>query len=190
MAITERRKQFLEILERLYNEKKRPIHYYEIAKKVNVSPATAYDILQLLYKEGYIETVYEEALRKKGRKKVFFKPREEKENNINEVMNIDRANPFLLCISFLLFLLKKIQWSEDFKNYLLFILGNFRVNTEIILLIIPLLILGYIGKNIYQGLNKEKIKSSLEDYWKALSNLAEEEKKALYNLVFSTIKSI
>ncbi|MGB9857767.1 MAG: winged helix-turn-helix domain-containing protein [Dictyoglomaceae bacterium] len=189
MAITERRRQFLDTLRELYKEKKRPIHYYEIAKRVNVSPATAYDILQLLYKEGYVETVYEEALRKRGRKKVFFKPKEEKDN-INELTNIDKANPFLLCISFLLFLLKKIKWSEDLKNYLLFILGSLRINTEVILLIIPLLILGYIGKNIFQGLNKEKIKSSLEDYWKALSNLAEEEKKALYNLVFSTIKSI
>ncbi|MCX7845488.1 MAG: hypothetical protein N2312_02640 [Dictyoglomaceae bacterium] len=190
MSITERRRQFLEALKELYKTKKRPVHYYEVAKEIKVSPATAYDILQLLLREGYIKSEYEENIKKKGRRKVFYKPIEEKEENVIELNNIDRTNPLLLCISFLLFLFKKIQWSEELKNYILFILGNFKINTETILLLIPLLILGYIGKNVYQGINKEKIKNTLEDYWKALSNLAEEDRKALYNLILSTIKNI
>lgn len=190
MSITERRKQFLEALRELYKVKKRPIHYYEIAKEVKVSPATAYDILQILLQEGYVESKYEENIKKKGRKKVYYKPIEEKVENIIELNDIDRTNPLLLCISFLLFLLKKIQWSEELKNYILFIIGNFKINTEIILLLVPLLILRYLGKNVYQGINKEKIKNTLEDYWKALSSLAEEDKKALFNLILSTIKNI
>ncbi len=189
MSITERRREFLRVLKELYKIKKRPIHYCELAKEVKVSPATAYDILQLLLQEGYIEPKYEEGIKKRGRKKVYYKPIEEKENIINE-LNIDRTSPLLLCISFLLFLIKKIQWHEELKNYILFILGNLKINIEIILLIIPLLILGYIGKNFYHGINMEKIKNILEDYWKALSTLAEEDKRVLYNLIFSTVKNI
>jgi hypothetical protein len=131
--------------------------------------------------------VYEESSKKRGRKRVYFRPKEE---NSSIIINIDRTNPFILCVSFLLFLLKKLQWSEEIKNYLLFILGTFKINTEILLLLVPLLILGYLGKNIDQGLNKEAIKKNLEDYWKALSNLADEEKKALYNLILSMIKNV
>ncbi|MEN2983849.1 MAG: hypothetical protein ABDH25_02345 [Dictyoglomaceae bacterium] len=190
MSITERRKQFLEVLKELYKTKKRPIHYYEVAREVKVSPATAYDILQLLLKEGYINSEYEKNVKKRGRKKIYYKPMEEKEENIIELNNIDRTSPLFLCISFLLFLLKKIQWHEELKNYILFILGNLKINMETILLVIPLLILGYVGKNIYQGVNKEKIKTTLEEYWKALLNLAEEDKRTLYNLIISTIKNI
>jgi len=190
MAITERRRQFLQVLHELYKEKNRPIHYYEIAKKVKVSPATAYDILQLLYKEGYVETIYEEdSLRKRGRKKVFFKPKEEK-GDLFEI-NIDRTNALLLCTSFLLFLIKKLKWSEDLKNYVLFLLGsNLKINIDYILLAIPLLIIGYIGKSIFEGIDRERIRSTLEDYWRSLTSLADEEKRALFNLIISTVKSI
>ena len=58
MKITKRQKEFLKILIDLYQEKASPIHYSEVARKMGVSKWTAYDMLQLLYKEGLLEVEY------------------------------------------------------------------------------------------------------------------------------------
>lgn len=58
MNLTERQKEFLQSLIDLYQEKGSPIHYSEVAKKMGVSKWTAYDMLQLLYKEGSLEVEY------------------------------------------------------------------------------------------------------------------------------------
>ena len=59
MEITKRQKEFLKILVNLYQEKALPIHYSEVAKKIGVSKWTAYDMLQLLTKEGLLEVEYQ-----------------------------------------------------------------------------------------------------------------------------------
>ncbi len=58
MRITKRQKEFLKVLIDLYQKKGSSIHYSEVAKKLGVSKWTAYDILQLLQKEGLIEVEY------------------------------------------------------------------------------------------------------------------------------------
>jgi len=58
MNITERQKEFLQSLIGLYQEKDTPIHYSEVARKMGVSKWTAYDMLQLLRKEGFLEVEY------------------------------------------------------------------------------------------------------------------------------------
>jgi hypothetical protein len=58
MNITERQKEFLQSLIGLYQEKDTPIHYSEVALKMGVSKWTAYDMLQLLHKEGFLEIEY------------------------------------------------------------------------------------------------------------------------------------
>ena len=58
MKITKRQKEFLKILIDLYQEKASPIHYSEVALKMGVSKWTAYDMLQLLHKEGFLEVEY------------------------------------------------------------------------------------------------------------------------------------
>ena len=58
MKITKRQKEFLKILIDLYQEKASPIHYSEVARKMGVSKWTAYDMLQLLYKEGLLGVEY------------------------------------------------------------------------------------------------------------------------------------
>jgi len=58
MRITERQKEFLKTLIDLYQQKSSPIHYSEVAQKMGVSKWTAYDILQLLRKEGLLEVEY------------------------------------------------------------------------------------------------------------------------------------
>ncbi|MBU1036255.1 hypothetical protein KJ974_06145 [bacterium] len=58
MRITERQKEFLKTLIDLYQQKSSPIHYSEVAQKMGVSKWTAYDMLQLLQKEGFLEVEY------------------------------------------------------------------------------------------------------------------------------------
>jgi len=58
MKITTRQKEFLKILIDLYKQKASPIHYSEVAQKLGVSKWTAYDMLQLLRREGLLEVEY------------------------------------------------------------------------------------------------------------------------------------
>ncbi len=58
MKITTRQKEFLQSLIDLYQEKASPVHYSEVAQKMGVSKWTAYDMLQLLRKEGLLEVEY------------------------------------------------------------------------------------------------------------------------------------
>jgi len=58
MKITKRQKEFLQSLIDLYQDKGSPIHYSEVAQKMGVSKWTAYDMLQLLHKEGLLGVEY------------------------------------------------------------------------------------------------------------------------------------
>ena len=58
MKITERQKEFLQSLIELYLKKDTPIHYSVVAQKMGVSKWTAYDMLQLLHKKGFLEVDY------------------------------------------------------------------------------------------------------------------------------------
>ena len=58
MKITTRQKEFLQSLIDLYQEKGSSIHYSEVARKMGVSKWTAYDMLQLLYKESLLGVEY------------------------------------------------------------------------------------------------------------------------------------
>jgi len=58
MRITKRQKEFLKVLIDLYQQKGSSIHYSEVAQKLGVSKWTAYDILQLLQKEGFLGVEY------------------------------------------------------------------------------------------------------------------------------------
>ena len=58
MGITKRQKEFLQSLIDLYQDKGSPIHYSEVAQKMGVSKWTAYDMLQLLRREGLLEVEY------------------------------------------------------------------------------------------------------------------------------------
>jgi energy-coupling factor transport system substrate-specific component len=58
MRITKRQKEFLHSVIDLYQQKDTPIHYSEVAQKMGVSKWTAYDMLQLLHKEGFLEVEY------------------------------------------------------------------------------------------------------------------------------------
>ena len=58
MKITTRQKEFLQTLIDLYQQKASPIHYSEVAQTLGVSKWTAYDMLQLLRREGLLKVEY------------------------------------------------------------------------------------------------------------------------------------
>jgi len=58
MKITTRQREFLKTLIDLYRQKGSSVHYSEVALKMGVSKWTAYDMLQLLHKEGLLEVEY------------------------------------------------------------------------------------------------------------------------------------
>jgi len=58
MKITTRQREFLKTLIDLYQQKGSSIHYSEVGQKMGVSKWTAYDMLQLLRREGLLEVEY------------------------------------------------------------------------------------------------------------------------------------
>ncbi|MEN3012521.1 MAG: hypothetical protein ABDH34_06555 [Dictyoglomus thermophilum] len=193
MSLTERRRQFLETLKTLYEKNKRPIHYAEIAKELSVSPATAYDIMQILYKEGYIDAIYLEnsVKNKKGRGKIFFKPKEyeESEKFMTNFQELKRY-PFAIAIilSIMLTILKDIKFSKDLRSIIGLLIGLLQSNLEIILVLLPILIIGYAGKKIYEIIPNNKIKTYFEEYINSINQLAIEEKKVLLNFILNILE--
>lgn len=193
MSLTKRRIQFLETLRSLYKIYNRPIHYEEVAQKLSVSPATAYDILQSLSKEGYIDMVYQKDAKnsRKGRGRVFFLPKETKDEiqqNINKENNLGKySKPLLIVISFITLLLSEIKLSKELKSFLAFLLTNYQSNWELILLVIPFLLMSY-AKNLYKLIPESSVKKSIDDYITSLNQLALEEKKILVNFIFGLLQ--
>uniref|UniRef100_A0A7C3RKA9 HTH dtxR-type domain-containing protein n=1 Tax=Dictyoglomus thermophilum TaxID=14 RepID=A0A7C3RKA9_DICTH len=194
MSLTKRRIQFLETLRSLYKTYNRPIHYEEVAQRLSVSPATAYDILQTLSKDGYIDMVYLKDFQnsKKGRGKVFFLPKEIKDGiqqNINkENNNLEKySKPLLIVISFITLLLSEIKLSKELKSFLAFLLSNYQSNWELILLVIPFLLMSY-TKNLYKLIPESSVKKSIDDYITSINQLASEEKKLLVNFIFGLLQ--
>jgi CTP-dependent riboflavin kinase len=58
MKITTRQREFLKTLIDLCQQKGSSVHYSKVALKMGVSKWTAYDMLQLLHKEGLLEVEY------------------------------------------------------------------------------------------------------------------------------------
>lgn len=190
MSLTERRRQFLEKLKSLYEKNKRPIHYAEIARELSVSPSTAYDIMQVLYKNGYVEAVYLEnsVNNKRGRGRIFFKPKEEINVSITSIQELNKYPlSIAIILSIILTILKDIKFSKELKSIISLLLGVFQSNLELALILLPILIVGYAGKKIYEIIPKNKIKAYFEDYIKSLNQLAVEERKLLLNFILSVL---
>ncbi|MGQ9513304.1 hypothetical protein [Thermodesulfitimonas sp.] len=76
MALTRRRRNFLAVVVRLYQESAQPVHYTRVAEALGVSRWTAYDLLRQLEKGGYLEALYETGKDEKGpgRTSVYYRP--------------------------------------------------------------------------------------------------------------------
>lgn len=58
MALTGRRKQFLDTVCRLYEQTGEPVHYVTLAEQMGVSRWTAYDMLKELERAGHLKAEY------------------------------------------------------------------------------------------------------------------------------------
>ncbi|MDI6871708.1 MAG: hypothetical protein QME79_10210 [Bacillota bacterium] len=77
--LTDRSREFLEKVKKLYAETQEPIHYTTVGKLLGVSRWTAYDMLKALQEKGYLRSEYSlSASRGKsgGRSQVLFAPTE------------------------------------------------------------------------------------------------------------------
>ena len=76
MKLTHRQETFILRLLDLCRETKGPIHYSTLAKKVGVSPFTAYDMLRLLEEKGFVTSEYriEPGKANVGRSEILFLP--------------------------------------------------------------------------------------------------------------------
>lgn len=83
MGITERRIEFIRVLDKLCNEYSKPVHYSLVAERLGVSKWTAYDLLTALKDDGYVECVY--TLNEKGgRSTLAFRVTSKGKELINE----------------------------------------------------------------------------------------------------------
>jgi DNA-binding PadR family transcriptional regulator len=76
VALTGRRRIFLQTVLNMYREGGKPVHYTTVAQEIRVSRWTAYDILRRLERDGYLEAVYETGKKERGpgRTQVLFRP--------------------------------------------------------------------------------------------------------------------
>ncbi|MBX6377157.1 MAG: MarR family transcriptional regulator [Clostridia bacterium] len=73
-GLTERRKQFLQVLVDLYQRTQLPVHYEAIARALGVSKWTAYDMLKELEKLGFLTRSYAVHPGQSGRSTLVFVP--------------------------------------------------------------------------------------------------------------------
>jgi len=74
MKLTERRKQFLQQIMRLYEKSGLPVHYETLANLLGVSKWTAYDMLKELEKNDFLKRDYVVNPNMQGRSTIVFSP--------------------------------------------------------------------------------------------------------------------
>ncbi|WP_242824990.1 hypothetical protein [Dehalobacter sp. DCA] len=74
MNLTERRKQFLQQIIRLYEKSGLPVHYETLANLLGVSKWTAYDMLKELEKNDFLKRDYVVNPNVQGRSTIVFSP--------------------------------------------------------------------------------------------------------------------
>ncbi len=73
VKLTPRQREFLRRFVELYEEARKPVHYSQVARKLDVGNVTAYEMLRILEKKGFVLREY--VLRKgPGRSAVKFYP--------------------------------------------------------------------------------------------------------------------
>ena len=77
--MTRRQKQFLGKFLDIYQESEEPIHYVELAKRLDIGKITAYEMLRLLETRDLVEAEFHlpPGNRGPGRSEVFFRPTKE-----------------------------------------------------------------------------------------------------------------
>jgi len=88
----------------------------------------------------------------------------------------------------MLTILKDIKFSKDLRSMIGLLIGLLQSNLELILVLLPILIIGYAGKKIYEIIPNNKIKTYFEEYINSINQLAIEEKKVLLNFILNILE--
>ncbi len=103
--LTRRQAQFLEVLVHIYNEKGVPISYKEVAENLGVSKWTAYDIIQEIYRKGFLDIEYKLGSGP-GRSEVRYVP---KDFSLGDIIEGDRNSGLVSIKGFMNEQLSKIE---------------------------------------------------------------------------------
>lgn len=89
--LTPRQRTFLDKLRELYRERKAPVHYTDLAKRLGVNRFSAYDMLKVLEKKGVVSRSYALAPEHSGpgRSMVVFSPTPQAET----LLGLDAPSP-------------------------------------------------------------------------------------------------
>ncbi|MDY6876787.1 MAG: hypothetical protein SWK90_11385 [Chloroflexota bacterium] len=85
MKLSPRQREFLNRLLDLYREAKSPVHYASVARALDVSPITAYEMLRLLEDKGLVRSETVRPQGHKGRSVVVFSPTEKAADLLSEL---------------------------------------------------------------------------------------------------------
>ncbi|MEM7115192.1 MAG: hypothetical protein AAF614_22320 [Chloroflexota bacterium] len=107
MKLTARQEAFLNELVTLYQNDAAPIHYTTLAKQLDVNRYTAYDMLKVLEKKGYVASHYraKEGHVGPGRSEVVFMPTKKADHLFQrastylEDVDLETAGPLALFVS-------------------------------------------------------------------------------------------
>lgn len=86
MKLSSRQRGFLSNLLDLYYEAEAPVHYVSVARALDVSPVTAYEMLRLLEDKGLVRSEAVRPQGHRGRSVVVFSPTEKATALLSELM--------------------------------------------------------------------------------------------------------
>jgi Mn-dependent DtxR family transcriptional regulator len=197
MELTERKRDFLQAVERMYGETGRPVHYEEVAENLGVSKWTAYDVIKKLVQAGFLKIHYQR-LSAPGRSRITVIPvamgqqrqqtfrdilkimqdiKQKKSKNILELLskNIGEQPKGIFCAYVIVMSLLALRPVLSNKNFLELIAGE--VCPQVILATLGGMMLG----NLLKSKSEEfkQIEGYLQNYQQYISEATEEERKQL-----------
>jgi DNA-binding Lrp family transcriptional regulator len=103
--LTKRQQGVLEAIVEIYLERKAPVSYKEVAEKIGTSKWTSYDIIQELYKKGFLK-IYYKSKEGPGRTEVLYIP---KGAAIERIKEFDPAKSLIFVRRYINGQLKKFE---------------------------------------------------------------------------------
>ncbi|MFZ3173175.1 MAG: Lrp/AsnC family transcriptional regulator [Carboxydocellales bacterium] len=163
MNLTERRKQFLQQIMRLYEKSGLPVHYVTLANLLGVSKWTAYDMLKELEKSGLLKRDYMVNPNELGRSVIVFSPTTKADELFGQIREVTfDADQLKGVKKKVLKMVFQLQSTKNLQQSLEFILNEIpkvNVRTEFCIYILAILIL-YL--QVLGKVQKDMVKNIIE----------------------------
>ncbi|MEL7567488.1 MAG: Lrp/AsnC family transcriptional regulator [Bacillota bacterium] len=145
MNLTERRKQFLQQIMRLYEKSGLPVHYVTLANLLGVSKWTAYDMLKELEKGGLLKRDYMVNPNELGRSVIVFSPTTKAEELFGQIREVtfdaDQLNGIKKKVLEKVFELRSTTNLQQSLEFILKEIPKANLRTEFCMYILAVLIL-------------------------------------------------